>query len=89
MSQAFGKLGTLDTQRMALHRRRKATNALALALALAAMAFGVFWLIWILVETVRLGLGGLAWSVFTESTPPASTRQPGCTARSLGSICRD
>jgi phosphate transport system permease protein len=34
------------------------------------MAFGLFWLAWILFETVRLGIGGLALSVFTQSTPP-------------------
>ena len=38
--------------------RRKRVNAVALTLSLAAMAFGLFWLIWILVETVRLGIGG-------------------------------
>ncbi|MGZ5186416.1 MAG: phosphate ABC transporter permease PstA, partial [Caldimonas sp.] len=50
-----------DRQR--LHSRRKRANAVALTLALAAMAFGLFWLIWILVETVRLGIGGMAWSL--------------------------
>jgi phosphate transport system permease protein len=59
-----------DSRRLALHRRRKRVNAIALALALAAMAFGVFWLVWILVETVRLGVGGLSIAVFTQSTPP-------------------
>jgi phosphate ABC transporter, permease protein PstA len=39
-------------------------------LSLLAMAFGVFWLIWILWETVRLGVGGLAWATFTQMTPP-------------------
>jgi phosphate transport system permease protein len=34
------------------------------------MSFGLFWLIWILIETVRLGLGGIALSLFTEMTPP-------------------
>ena len=37
---------------------------------MGAMAFGLFWLIWILVETFRLGLGGLNLAVFTEMTPP-------------------
>jgi phosphate transport system permease protein len=62
--------GTLDGQRLALYRRRKVVNAIALALALSAMVFGVFWLVWILFETVRLGVGGLALSIFTQSTPP-------------------
>lgn len=56
--------------RLAMHQRRKRINVLALSLALAAMAFGVFWLLWILWETFRLGVGGLALSVFTQSTPP-------------------
>ena len=34
------------------------------------MAFGVFWLIWILWETVRLGFGGLSVALLTQSTPP-------------------
>ncbi len=50
--------------------RRKAVNRIALALSLAAMAFGVFWLVWILFETVRLGVGGLSLATFTEMTPP-------------------
>lgn len=59
----------MSNPRLANHRRRKRINAIALTLSLAAMAFGLFWLIWILIETVRLGFGGLAWSVFTEMTP--------------------
>lgn len=49
---------------------RKRVNKVALALSLAAMAFGVFWLVWILWETVRLGVGGLAWATFSQMTPP-------------------
>ncbi|HSV59808.1 MAG TPA: phosphate ABC transporter permease PstA [Variovorax sp.] len=49
---------------------RKRMNTIALTLSLAAMAFGVFWLIWILWETLRLGIGGLAIATFTEMTPP-------------------
>ena len=83
MSTAFA---TLDTRRMSLHRKRKVVNAVALMLALAAMAFGVFWLIWILVETIRLGVGGLAWSVFTESTPPPQAEIGGLANAIVGSL---
>ncbi len=55
--------------RRARFRRRQWVNRLALTLSLAAMAFGVFWLVWILFETARLGLGGLSWSLFTQMTP--------------------
>lgn len=60
---------SLNAMRRRRHAARKRLNAIALTLSLAAMAFGVFWLIWILVETVRLGLGGLALATFTEMTP--------------------
>ena len=49
-----------EAARRRLHAKRKLANAVALTLALGAMAFGLFWLIWILIETVRLGLSGMA-----------------------------
>src|ERR1044071_5858496 len=55
---------------MTLHARRKLVNRVALALSLAAMAFGLFWLAWILFEVVRLGFGGLTLDLFTKMTPP-------------------
>jgi phosphate transport system permease protein len=50
--------------------QRKRVNKVALALSLAAMAFGVFWLVWILWETVRLGFAGLTWATLSQMTPP-------------------
>jgi phosphate transport system permease protein len=50
--------------------QRNRTNKIALALSLFAMCFGLFWLIWILWETIRLGIGGLTMATFTEMTPP-------------------
>jgi phosphate transport system permease protein len=79
-------IATLDARRLALHRKRKITNAVALTLALGAMAFGLFWLIWILFETVRLGVGGLALSVFTESTPPPQAEVGGLANAIVGSL---
>jgi phosphate transport system permease protein len=35
-----------------------------------AMGFGLFWLTWILYETVRLGIGGLTIDTLTQMTPP-------------------
>jgi len=60
----------LSDSKMALHRQRKRVNVAALGLSLLAMSFGLFWLAWILFETFRLGLGGMALAVFTEMTPP-------------------
>ena len=72
--------------RLRLHARRKRTNVIALTLSLAAMAFGLVWLIWILVETVRLGAGGLALSVFTEMTPPPQAVVGGLANAIFGSL---
>ena len=75
-----------DASRIAHHRRRKRVNAVALVLSLAAMAFGVFWLIWILFETVRLGLGGIALATFTEMTPPPQAETGGLANAIFGSL---
>ena len=72
--------------RVAMHQRRKRINAVALVLSLGAMAFGVFWLIWILFETIVLGLGGLNLSVFTEMTPPPQADTGGLANAIFGSL---
>jgi phosphate transport system permease protein len=59
----------LAEQRERMYLVRKRVNRIALALSLMAMAFGVFWLVWILWSTVRLGLGGLTWAALTQMTP--------------------
>lgn len=51
-------------------KQRKRVNQIALTLSLLAMAFGLFWLVWILWETIRLGIGGLTLATLTEMTPP-------------------
>ncbi len=77
---------SLDAGRASRHQRRKLVNVIALTLALGAMAFGLVWLIWILVETVRLGFGGLALQVFTESTPPPQAEVGGLANAIVGSL---
>ena len=85
----IGATPSLDAAQIArrrLHARRKLTNTFALTLALLAMAFGIFWLIWILVETVRLGLGGMSLSLFTEMTPPPQAETGGLANAIFGSL---
>src|SRR5262245_31855058 len=55
---------------MTLITRRKWVNRIALSLSLAAMAFGLFWLAWILLDVLRLGIDGISMSLFTKMTPP-------------------
>ncbi|MCB1998331.1 MAG: phosphate ABC transporter permease PstA [Burkholderiaceae bacterium] len=76
----------MDPARRSMYARRRRVNAVALTLSLAAMAFGVFWLVWILFETVRMGIGGLALSVFTEMTPPPQAEGGGLANAIFGSL---
>ena len=76
----------IDAGRLRMHNRRKRINVIALALSLGAMSFGMFWLAWILFETVRLGIGGIALSVFTEMTPPPQAETGGLANAIAGSM---
>ena len=60
----------VEQSRLVRYNQRKRVNLIALAMSLAAMAFGLFWLTWILYETFRLGIEGLNFATFTEMTPP-------------------
>lgn len=64
------RAAALAQMRQTRYSRRKFVNRVALTLSLMAMAFGLFWLFWILIETVRLGLGGLSLDTLTQMTPP-------------------
>lgn len=71
----------MDRARQQVYARRKRMNYVALALSMLAMAFGLFWLIWILFETVRLGVSGLSWAVLSEMTP--APNEPGGLANAI------
>ncbi len=76
----------IDAGRLRMHQHRKRINVMALALSLGAMAFGMFWLAWILFETIRLGIGGIALSLFTEMTPPPQAETGGLANAIAGSM---
>ena len=69
-SQRLLQAADLNQMRQARYAQRKRVNLIALALSLMAMAFGLFWLFWILFETIRLGVGGLTLDTLTQMTPP-------------------
>ncbi|GAB3471051.1 phosphate ABC transporter permease PstA [Polaromonas eurypsychrophila] len=77
---------TAQQGRMAKFHRRKTVNAVAITLSMGAMVFGLFWLMWILFETFRLGLGGLSLALFTEMTPPPNAEIGGLANAIFGSI---
>jgi phosphate transport system permease protein len=66
-----------------LHARRYLVNRIALALSLAAMAFGLFWLVWILFTTLQLGVSGLSMDLFTKMTPPPGSSDGGGLANAI------
>jgi phosphate transport system permease protein len=59
-----------ERARQSKYAQRKLVNRIALTLSLTAMAFGLFWLCWILIETIRLGVDGLTLDTLTQMTPP-------------------
>jgi phosphate transport system permease protein len=52
------------------YHRRQWRNRLATALSVGAAAFGLTWLVLILLVLLVKGVGGLSLEVFTEMTPP-------------------
>lgn len=74
-------MATLDMQNTAqlaesrrkMQARRRMKNRIALTLSMATMAFGLFWLIWILMSTITRGIDGMSLALFTEMTPPPNT----------------
>ena len=54
----------------AIYRRRRRRNAMMMALASLALAFGLFWLVWIVGVLLWEGAGALRPSLLTQMTPP-------------------
>lgn len=78
---------TGDEMRLRAKRQhwRRQKNRLALFLSVATMAFGLFWLIWILFSTVTKGVDGMSLALFTEMTPPPNTDGGGLANAIVGS----
>ena len=53
-----------------VYRRRRRTNTLMMGLSGAALAFGLFWLTWIIAVLLWEGASALRPSLFTQMTPP-------------------
>ena len=52
-----------------LYLRRRLTNWVAIGMAVATAAFGLFFLGWILYTLFSRGLPGINWALFTQMTP--------------------
>jgi len=55
---------------LGLYTRRRIINATGLAISMLAMAFGLFWLCWILWTLLVHGLPALTPVIFAQMTPP-------------------
>jgi len=66
---------------LTLYARRRIINITGLLVSMLAMAFGLFWLCWILLTLLTHGLPALVPAVFTQMTPP-----PGSTGGLLNAI---
>jgi phosphate transport system permease protein len=53
-----------------IYRVRALKNTIAMVLSCGATAFGLLWLVWILLTTVIKGASALNASLFTQMTPP-------------------
>ena len=79
-------VSAITGSRLVMHNRRKRLNVIALTLAFGAMAFGVFWLVWILFETIRLGASGISLSLFTQAQPGPNSEGGGLSNAIFGSL---
>ena len=53
-----------------VYRRRRRRNAIMLSLSAATVAFGLFWLAWILLVLLTKGAAALGPALLTQMTPP-------------------
>lgn len=79
-----------DAQALASSRRkmqawRRQKNRIALFLSMVTMAFGLFWLVWILFSTITKGVDGMSIALFTEMTPPPNSEGGGLANAIAGS----
>lgn len=69
-----------------LYRQRIVMNWIGLSLSMAAMAFGIAALMWILWTLLYKGMAALSWSFFTQSTPPPGAMGGGMANAIVGSL---
>jgi phosphate transport system permease protein len=69
-----------------LYRKRKFTNQIGLTLSMAAMALGLFVLLWILFVLFKNGFSALDLNMFTQSTPAPGTEGGGLLNAIVGSL---
>lgn len=67
-------------------RRRHVVDVVSKILMGAAAVIGVFFLFWIIWTTLKFGVSGLHWDLFTKDTPPPGTDSFGLRNAFVGSL---
>jgi len=63
-------IASLASAENPVYRRRRRMNSVMMAVSTIAVAFGLFWLLWIIGVLLWEGAGALRPSLFTQMTPP-------------------
>ena len=53
-----------------IYKARKRKNKISMALSMAGMVFGLFWLVWILFTLTINGIEAINWTLLSKATPP-------------------
>ena len=69
-----------------VYARRRGVDLASKILMGAATVVGVFFLFWILWTTLKYGISGMHWTLFTEDTPPPGTDSFGLRNAFIGSL---
>ena len=76
----------MDASKNPVYRRRLLTHRVGITLSVLAMAFGIFFLLWILVTLVINGFGAISWAMLSESTPAPGSEGGGLLNAIVGSL---
>ena len=68
-----------------IYKARKRKNKISMALSMAGMVFGLFWLVWILFTLTINGIEAINWTLLSKATPPPGS-DGGLLNAILGSI---
>ena len=69
-----------------VYRHRLLMHRIGITLSVLAMAFGIFFLLWILATLVIKGFGAISLALFTESTPAPGSEGGGLLNAIMGSL---
>ena len=71
---------------MGVLAKRRAVDVVSKILMGVATAMGVFFLLWIIWTTLKYGISGMHWDLFTKDTPPPGTDGFGLRNAFIGSL---